>query len=170
MSRAVLAWCLLMLGLGVAGGLLWLWLADPAMWEVTKDGIILTEDAVRGQFSAVVTFILVGAALSFGWSWAAGHALRDTGWIRVPVFAVAAGVAALIAWQVGAHLGPSDPRDVADPALGDRLPSELRVDAVAPFLLWPIFALLGLLWDSWLQQSDEGDDELTERSEPSPRS
>ena len=72
----------------------------------------------------------------------------------VPVFAAAAGAAAVIAWQVGVVLGPSDPRETAHPALGDRLPSPLDIDAVAPFIVWPMFALLGLLLAAWLDRSD----------------
>jgi hypothetical protein len=161
-----------MLVLGVVGGLLWAWQADPAEWHVTKDGILLSEDDVRGQFSVVVTFILVGAALSFVWAWAAAHALRDTGWIRVPIFAVATALAALIAWRIGVVVGPPGPEHASNPQIGDRLASRLRIDAVTPFLAWPIFALLGLLWDSWLQRPDDApvdDDEVSERSEPSHR-
>ncbi|TXL62854.1 hypothetical protein [Aeromicrobium terrae] len=158
-----------MLVLGVVGGLLWVWQADPAEWSVTKDGILLSEDAVRGQFSVVVTFMLVGAALSFLWAWAAAHAMRDVGWVRVPAFAVAAALAALVAWRLGVWLGPSGPEHATDPAIGDHLASQLKIDAVTPFLAWPVFALLGLLWDSWLQRPDDADTEVSEQSEPSHR-
>jgi hypothetical protein len=162
-------WAAGMLVLGVVGGLLWAWQADPAEWHVTKDGIVLSEDAARGQFSVVVTFILVGSALSFLWAWAAAHTLRDIGWIRVPAFALAATLAALVAWRVGVVVGPPGPEHASDPQVGERLPSRLDVDAVAPFLAWPIFALLGLLWDSWLQRPAEAVDDVSERSEPSHR-
>lgn len=153
--RRVAGWTVLMLALGVVGGLLWWWLAEPAEWEVTEQGIILTEDAARGQFAVVVTFVAVGAVLSLIWGWAAGRSLRELGWVLVPVLAVVAGAAAVIAWQVGLLLGPPDPRDVADPSLGDRLPSQLEVDAVAAFLVWPMFALLGLLVSAWLDRTDD---------------
>lgn len=158
--RRVLPWSLGMLVLGVLGGLLWLWLADPSEWEVTAQGIVLTEEAARGQFAVVVTFVCVGAALSFGWGWAAGRALRELGWVLVPVFAAVAGVAAVLAWRVGVALGPPHPRDVPDPSLGDRLPAPLAIDAVAPFLVWPMLALLGLLVSAWLDRSED------ESSEP----
>ncbi len=153
--RRLAGWTVLMLALGVVGGLLWWWLAEPAEWEVTEQGIILTEDAARGQFAVVVTFVAVGAVLSMVWGWAAGRSLRELGWVLVPVLAVVAGAAAVIAWQVGLLLGPPDPRDVADPSLGDRLPSQLEVDAVAAFLVWPMFALLGLLVSAWLDRTDD---------------
>ena len=152
-----------MLAMGAVGGLLWLWLAEPAEWEVTTDGVILTEEAARGQFAVVVTFVSVGAVLSFVWGWAAGRFLRELGWMLVPVFAAVAGAAALVAWQVGVALGPSDPRETVKPALGDRLPSPLEVDAVAPFLIWPMFALLGLLVATWLDRSEnDGADDLAD--------
>ena len=154
-------WSVAMLGLGVVGGLLWLWLAKPAEWEVTTRGVILTEEAAQGQFAVVVMFVTIGAVLTFGWGWAAGRSLHDLGWVLVPVFAAVAGLAALIAWQIGGALGPSDPRDAVRPAIGDRLPSPLDIDAVAPFLVWPMFALAGLLMAAWLDHSEQDDADIT---------
>jgi hypothetical protein len=133
-----------MLALGVVGGLVWLWLAEPAEWEVTRRGIILTEEASRGQFRVIVMFVAIGAVVCSCWGVVAGHVLREVGWVLVPVFAGAAGLASVIAWQVGVAWGPVHPRDVTDPSLGDRLPAPLEIDAVAPFLVWPMFALAGL--------------------------
>ncbi len=161
--RRVVLWSAGMLALGVLGGLLWLWLADPSEWQVTAQGIVLTEEAARGQFAVVVTFVGVGAALSFGWGWAAGHALRELGWVLVPVFGAVAGAAAVLAWRMGVALGPPHPRDAPDPSLGDRLPAPLAIDAVAPFLVWPMLALLGLLVSAWLDRSeDEPSEPMTE--------
>jgi len=153
--RRVVGWCVVMLVLGGVGGLLWLWLAEPAEWEVTTQGIILTEDAARGQFAVVVTFVTIGAVLCVLWGWAAGRSLRELGWVLVPVFASAAALASLAAWQVGVRLGPSDPREAVDPAIGDRLSASLEIDAVAPFLVWPMFALIGLLLSAWLDRSEQ---------------
>jgi hypothetical protein len=166
-ARRVVLWCAAMLLLGVAAGLMWLWLAEPAEWQVTERGIVLTEDAARGQFAVVVLFVGLGAGLCFAWGWAAGHALREAGWVLVPLFAGVAGAAALIAWRVGVALGPTHPQDVADPSLGDRLPSPLEIDAVAPFLVWPMFALLGLLVAAWLDRSDADDPGESVASRPS---
>jgi hypothetical protein len=153
--RRVVGWCVVMLVLGGVGGLLWLWLAEPAEWEVTDRGIILTEDAARGQFAVVVTFVAIGAVLCVLWGWAAGRSLHELGWVLVPVFASAAALASLAAWQVGVRLGPSDPREAVDPSIGDRLPASLEIDAVAPFLVWPMFAIIGLLLSAWLDRSEE---------------
>ena len=163
MKRILLA-SVVMIVLGAVGGLLWLWLAEPAEWEVTQRGIILTEDAARGQFEVVVAFVGIGAVLCLVWGLVAGRSLHDVGWPLVPLFVVAASVAALIAWRIGVALGPADPRETVHPALGDRLPAQLEIDAFAPFLAWPIFAVLGLLLAAWLDRSDESDlvDELVD--------
>ncbi|MGI9084542.1 MAG: hypothetical protein ACR2FE_04535 [Aeromicrobium sp.] len=160
--KRLAAWCALMLALGVAGGLSWFWLAEPGEWVVNPQGLVRSEDELRGQFAGLVTFVLVGVVLCFVWGWVAGHVLRDIGWLRVPVFALVPGIAALIAWRVGVALGPSDPRELVDDprfaaglSLGDRLPAQLEIDAVAPFLVWPMFALAGLLLAAWLERSED---------------
>ncbi|MGH3457361.1 MAG: hypothetical protein ACRDPN_04005 [Aeromicrobium sp.] len=152
----VVWWSAVMLGLGVVGGLIWFWLAEPGEWEFTELGLVRSEGEVRAQFAVIVVFVLIGVVLCFGWGSIAGHVLRDIGWRLVPVFAVVAGVAGLIAWRVGVALGPSDPRDAADNlSIGDRLPAQLAIDAVAPFLVWPMFALAGLLLAAWLDRSED---------------
>ena len=153
-TRVVL-WSLGMLVLGAVGGLVWLWLAEPAEWEVTTRGIILTEEAATRQFGVLLTFVIVGAVASFAWGVVAAHVLRELGWVLVPVFAIVSGLAAMIAWQVGVALGPVHPRDVINPSLGDRLPAPLEIDAVAPFLVWPMFALAGLLLAALFDFSDD---------------
>jgi hypothetical protein len=158
----VVPWSVGMLVLGVVGGLVWLWLAEPAEWEVTTRGIILTEEAARGQFGVVVMFVTIGAVTCFCWGGIAGHVLRELGWVLVPVFAGVAGLASVIAWQVGVALGPTHPRDVTDPSLGDRLPAPLEIDAVAPFLVWPMFALAGLLLAAWLDRRGDAEHVLAD--------
>jgi hypothetical protein len=159
--RRVLPWAGLMLLLGVVGGLLWAWLAKPAEWEVTSQGIIRTEDEIRGQFGVIVRFVVIGAALCLIWGAVAGRVLRDLSWLLVPIFAAVASLAAVIAWRVGLLLGPPDPRTVSHPSIGDRLPSPLEIDAVAPFLVWPMFALGGLLLAVWLGRDEATADELS---------
>ncbi len=156
--KRILAWSLGMLLVGAVGGILWFWLAEPAVWVVSDRGIGVSESASRAQFGVVVTFVTIGAAICLMWGWAAGFALRDIGWLLVPVFAVVAGLAALIAWRVGFTLGPTNPRDIrtmAGLSVGDRLPAPHDIDAVAPFLVWPMFALVGLLFATWLDRSED---------------
>lgn len=155
--RRVIGWSAALLALGGVAGLAWFWLAEPGEWEVTELGLSRSEDEVRAQFAVIVRFVVIGAVLCFGWGWAAGHRLRDVGWLLAPVFALVPGLAAVIAWQVGVVLGPSDPAEAVNLALGDRVPAQLEIDAIAAFLVWPMFALAGLVLAAWLDRSNDAE-------------
>lgn len=142
---AVFKWVAGLVALGVASGIVWLLLANPAEWEVTDNGIVLSEEGAKGRFGVIVTFVLIGIVVSFLWGLIAGFRLHGVGWAIVPVLAVSAFLAGVIAWRVGVHFGPPDPASVSGTSLGDKIPQELAVDSFAPFLIWPIFALIGLL-------------------------
>jgi hypothetical protein len=141
----VLKWVAGVLVLGVASGIVWLLLANPAEWEVTDDGIILTEEGAKGRFGVIVTFVLIGIVVAFLGGLIAGLRLRGIGWLLVPASAVAALLAGVIAWQIGAVFGPPDPASVTGTSVGDKIPQQLAIDTFAPFLVWPIFALVGVL-------------------------
>lgn len=135
-----------MLVLGIAAGFVWLLLAQPAEWEVRGNGIVLTEAASRGQFSVIVLFVVVGAVASLLGGLLSGFTLPDLGWALVPFVIVLSAIASVIAWRLGVMLGPPDPASVASGvSAGDRIPAELGVDGLAPFLVWPITALLGVI-------------------------
>jgi hypothetical protein len=137
------------LALSVVAGVLWARLANPADWQVTSQGTILDEAAARGRFGVIVVFVVIGVAVSLLWGLVAGFLLRQLGWVLVPMFAALALAGALLAWRVGIVLGPPDPGTVRGMAVGAKIPQQLAVDAVAPFLLWPIFALVGLFVAVW---------------------
>jgi hypothetical protein len=147
--RRIVSLSLGMLLLGVAAGLLWLQLADPARWEVRSDGIVLTEAAARGQFSVVVVFVLIGVIASLIWGWVATWMLADLGWLLVPLVIVLTTLAAVLAWRIGVELGPPPPATVAGVSVGDRLPSPLVVDGIAAFLVWPMAGLVGVVGATW---------------------
>lgn len=128
---------------GVVGGVAWLLLADPARFEVTAEATILSESGAKGRFGVIVTYVAIAAVASFLWGVVAGYKLRDRGWSMVPLFAVSATLAGIIAWQIGVRLGPPDPTTV-NAKVGDSIPQELAIDTVSAFLIWPIFALLAL--------------------------
>lgn len=142
--RAVLNWVVGLLALGAASGFGWLLLAKPAEWQVTSDGIVLTEEGSQGRFGVIVTYVLIAMAVSLVWGLVAGLKLRRMGWILVPVFAIAAILAGVLAWRIGVAFGPPDPATVTGTSIGDKIPQELAIDAFTPFLIWPIFALVGL--------------------------
>lgn len=134
-----------LLALAVLAGLAWTWLARPAEWEVREQGVVLTEAASRGQFSVIVVFVLIGVVTSLVWAGATAWALADLGWLLIPIVVVLTVLASIIAWQVGVAFGPPSPASLRDVAVGDRLPAQLEVDGLAPFLAWPIFGLVGVI-------------------------
>lgn len=153
---AVIKWVVAVVALGTASGFAWLLLANPAEWEVTADGIILTEEGAKGRFGVIVTFVLIGIVASFVWGLAAGLKLHDLGWPLVPLFVLGTLLASVIAWRIGATFGPPDPASVTGTTVGDKLPQQLTIDSFAPFLVWPIFALFGLLLAVYYSSGDVG--------------
>jgi hypothetical protein len=148
-----------MLVIGVVAGFVWAQLAHPAEWEVRTGGsIVLTEAAARDQFTVVALFMAVGAIGSVVWAWLTTLMLRKLGWWLTPVVIVATAGGAVIAWRLGITIGPDGPLAAVNPAVGDKLPSKLAVDSVAPFLVWPISGLLGVLGASWLSGADQVED------------
>lgn len=147
-----------MLLLGIAAGFVWLWLANPAEWEARAEGIVLTEAAAKGEFSVIVVFVLIGAVTSWLWAWATTVVLGDIGWVITPIVVVLSVLAAVIAWRVGVELGPPDPASVPGVEVGDTIPAQLAVDGVAPFLVWPIFALVGVVLGTLGQRDRAADD------------
>lgn len=135
--------------LGVVAGLVWWQVAEPSLWVVRDAGISLTEDAARGQFQVVAAFMVVGAIAALVWSTVAFALVRRSGWPLVVAVMAGSVLAAVIAWQVGAAVGPPAPETVAGLTLGDTVPDELIVDALAPFLVWPAAAMVGVLLASW---------------------
>lgn len=148
--KRVLLAVVAMLLLGVAGGYVWAQLAHPAEWEVRAGGnIVLTEMASRGQFSVIVAFVVIGAIASLVWAWVASLVLRDLGWWLTPLVIVSTVAAAVIAWRLGVAIGPDGPLGAVKPAVGDKIASKLVVDGVAPFMVWPILGLFGVLGATW---------------------
>lgn len=134
-----------MLILGVAAGFVWAQLATPAEWEVRETGVVMDEAASKGQFSVIVTFVFIGAVASLLWGGFVAWILRDVGWLVTPFIVVMTLLAAVIAWRLGVRLGPPDPGSAKELSVGDRIPAKLAIDAFAPFLVWPVFGLIGVM-------------------------
>ena len=95
--------------------------------------------------------------------------LRELGWWLTPLVVVTTTVAAVVAWRLGVVVGPDGPLAAVNPRVGDKLPAKLAIDGVAPFLVWPIAGLLGVLGATWTgptELSEVGplDDALTAAS------
>lgn len=142
-------------GLGVVAGLVWWQMATPGRWEMRDVGLALTEEASRGQFQVIVVFTLVGAVAALVWSVVLSLLMRESGWQLVVAIMAGSVLAAVVAWQVGAFLGPPPIQTVAGLELGDTVPDELKIDSAAPFLAWPIAALVGVLLVSWGRGRDQ---------------
>ena len=134
-----------MLILGVAAGFVWERIADPAQWEVTRTGLSMDEAASEGQFGVVVMFVLVGMLACLAWGMFVAFTLRDLSWVVTPFIVVLTSIAAVIAWRLGIVLGPPDPSRVKDLGVGDHVPARLAIDGIVPFLVWPIFGLIGFI-------------------------
>lgn len=142
--RSVLLTVVTFVAVGLVGGLLWLWLADPAQWQVRENGIVLTEGAAKGQFSVIVTFVLIGVVGSLLSGALAAWTMPTLGWLLTPFVVVLAVAASLITWRIGVDLGPAGPH-AGEGAVGDLISSQFKVDALAAFVVWPVAALLGVV-------------------------
>ena len=142
-------WSLAALISGVVGGVVWRFVTHPAIWVVTAAGATMSEDQSARQFGAVVTFVVIGAVISFLFGVAITMRLGDH-WSLVPLVAVLSGAAAGLAWTVGHLLGPHGPSSADRASIGARIPSALTVDAAAPFVAWAVFGVAGVLVGTWV--------------------
>ena len=132
--------------LGLVGGVLWWLLVDPAAYTKTRDGGVMSEAALRRQFSAdgvyaviaAVTGLVTGLVLTW---WRSRDPLL-TSLLLVLGAALAAAVMAL----TGYLLGPGDPATALREAeLGAQVPLRLEVDTFSVYLVWPVAVLAGAL-------------------------
>ncbi|HPU12730.1 MAG TPA: hypothetical protein PLQ19_02950 [Aeromicrobium sp.] len=128
---------------GVPAAVVWAWLAEPSLWVVSDGKLFLTEANAGGQFEVVVAFAAIGVVLSFVFGIITERLARPNQWQTVLALALVALAAAFICWQLGILLGPPAPSEVPGLESGDKVPAQLKVDAVAPFLAWPLGAVLG---------------------------
>jgi hypothetical protein len=141
---------------GLAAGLLWWGVTDTATWSVTKDGPVMTDDNVRRQFGVIVNFVFIGAGVSLLLGFAVAF-FSDVHWPAVPLVALMAGQASVLAWGVGRVLGPDVPKRLGP--VGSRGHAALTVDSPAPFFAWAVFAVAGLLLGMWLFRHESQESE-----------
>lgn len=155
---------------GVPAGLVWLWLGEPSEWLATERGLVLTESAAGGQFQVVAVFALIGIVLGVV-AGALTHRLTRPGrWQHVVGLTAAASAAALLCWRVGVMLGPNPPAEAKDVEVLQTVPSQFAVDALAPFLLWPLAAVLAYTLSMYLSTDGVDEDDEPEPAEVSDRS
>jgi len=142
-------WRLAVLGAAILGGvaaaLLWSRLAEPAAWTVAERGLQMGQSAAGDEFGVPLAFAVIGLAGGLVLGFLIGIVARPVRWSLVVVAMAAAGMATLIAWQLGVALGPPDPSTVAGLTVGDTVPDRLAVTVPAAFLAWPVATVAGLL-------------------------
>jgi hypothetical protein len=137
--------------LGVLTAVVWWLLYDPALYTKGPDGGLgMGEVELGKRFDSDAWYAVVAAVagLLSGTlvTWWRG---RDP-LLTALLVLVGALVAAGLMSTLGGWLGPPDPRSVvASVEVGGTVPSPLRVDAAACYLVWPVTALIGSLIVLW---------------------
>ncbi|QDY76302.1 ABC transporter permease [Streptomyces qinzhouensis] len=130
--------------LGIALGLLWLWLAPRIPLISDGKAVFLKDTEGEGAIGADGTFALLG--LAFGALSAAGVFLfrRRGGVLLVLALAVGGLLGSLLAWRFGIWFGPTD--DVAAHArevgAGVTFDAPLKMRAYGVLLAWPLGAMV----------------------------
>lgn len=140
---------LLLVVLGLVAGAVWAQVARPAQWLVSDGRLELTINASRDTFGVLLVFVAVGAVTALVWAMLA-TVLLGTSWQQVVTVLIGSLVLAVICWRVGLLLGPPDPSSAAAGLSdGDMVDDRLSVQGFAPFLVWPIAGLIGMLLVTW---------------------
>ncbi|WP_122817239.1 hypothetical protein [Nocardioides pantholopis] len=142
--------------LGVLGGLLWYQLWNPAQGVVVASpGCAPAEQCWTptppetgraGDFSgtALYTLVALGAGLVAGL--VASLAARRSELVTLGALLLGTAVAGVVMARVGVWLGPADPEALAASAeVGTRLPDDLQVVGVSPYVVMPFGGLLALV-------------------------
>jgi hypothetical protein len=129
---------------GVLGGALWAWWADPPKQTETTP---YTAELELGRLFGVearytVLGLVLGGLVGAGLAWR----LRSQGWVLVVGVTLGAGAAATVSYWLGVWWGP-DP--VAGLARADLLSGALVITVPGLYLSWPVGALLALWLVVW---------------------
>ncbi|MGZ4437080.1 MAG: hypothetical protein ACXVW6_05545 [Nocardioidaceae bacterium] len=136
--------------LGVACGVLWWLLVDPATFTKVARGGEMGDVQLGRRFGADAWYVVLGsvaglpAGAALTW-WRSRDYLLTSGLV-----AVGSVLAAALSAVVGRVLGPGDPNvALATAARGTQVPVPLEVTAHVAYLVWPIAALAGALLVLW---------------------
>lgn len=142
--------------LGLAGGVLWWLLTEPALFTVGERGSLgMGEVELADRFSAtgwftvlaVVLGVLSGGALTW---WRNRDPILTAG-----LLVLGSVIGTLAMAGVGRLLGPPDPEVAAESArAGELVPAALEVGAGVAYLVWTIAALAGALMVLWSPSTD----------------
>ncbi|MFF3321826.1 ABC transporter permease [Streptomyces sp. NPDC002889] len=135
---------LVMTVLGVALGLLWLWLAPKVPLVSNGEAVFLKDTEGEEAIGADGTFVLLGVAFGAVTAAAVFWLRRRGGIALVVALAVGALLGSLLAWGVGVWFDPA--QDVAQRAreVGEGVPFDayLKLEAQGALLAWPLTAMV----------------------------
>lgn len=114
-------------------------------YRVDGDYIVGDTDSFSHAFAVVGTFVLVCAAVGLVLGVVAAFACRRSELVTLAVVAASSALAVFVCYRVGLALGPADPTAAAAKAVdGTMLSGDLAIDQLAPFVVLPLAALVGL--------------------------
>lgn len=130
-------------GAGVLSGIIWAVSAFRPDYEVAFDlGASLSERGLAGIFAADALFSVLLAIVGVAIGVAGWLLFQRNGWWVCVIAVVGAGIAGLVAWQVGLLVSPHDfPERLASAVGGDVVPVDLQLHAIAALLVAPFAAI-----------------------------
>ena len=144
--------------LGVLGGVVWAWWADPATFTVARRQTFMGEEQLGRLFAVEADYAVVGLVGGFVVAAGLGGWLRWSGWRLVIGVLAGSGLAALVSYRVGVAVGPGDLAAAAEAAApGDAVPQPYEVQTPGLFFCWTLGALAGLVVVVWLLDRDRVD-------------
>lgn len=131
------------LGAGVVSGIIWALTAYRPGFLVAEDlGASLSERALAGIFASDALFTVLSGVVGIGVGVASWLVFHRTGWWVCVLAVVGAGLAALMAWQVGLLVTPNDFAErLATAVGGDVVAVDLQLHAKAALLVAPFAAI-----------------------------
>jgi hypothetical protein len=144
---------------GLACGVLWWLLVDPATFTKLRSGATMDEGQLARRFDADGWYTVLGAVVGL----VTGAVLtwwRSRDFLLTTVLvSLGSGVAAAVSAWLGHVLGPPDPRAALAAAhVGARVPVALEVHGWAVYLVWPAATLVGTLVILWSPPPEIGTD------------
>jgi len=137
--------------LGLAAGILWWLLVDPAQFtKAANGGLAMGEVELGKRFDDDGWFaVIAGVVGLFSGAVVTWWRSRDPLLTAVLVL-VGSALAGSVMAALGGVLGPPDPSSVvAVTSVGDTVPMQLGVSGFVGYLVWPITALAGALLVLW---------------------
>ena len=131
---------------GALAGVVWYWVWTPPMGVVSgHDWLAKNEAGLRGQFSATGWYVVVATVAGLLAGAVVALFLDRVPLVTLVAVVVGSAIGAWLMLEVGAALGPADPRHLARTAEdGTRLPGNLAVTGRSPWVSLPAGALVAL--------------------------